>query len=184
MQGPEYDVFTWDEEKSERCQRERGFGFEDAVKIFENGFIEAEDRRRDYGEQRFVTIGQVDDIVPRGTDCMASVKRTNKQIHDRPAHIDSEKVASFTDADIARFAREDDSDTSDLRDFRYVPPRTDVRALRERLGLSQAEFARRYRLSVRTVQQWEQDQREPSEPARVLLLAIDRDPHALERALR
>ena len=73
---------------------------------------------------------------------MASVKRTNKQIHDRPAHIDSEKVASFTDADIARFAREDDSDTSDLRDFRYVPPRTDVRALRERLGLSQAEFDR------------------------------------------
>ncbi len=63
MQGPEYDGFTWDEEKSERCQRERGFGFEDAVKIFENGFIEAEDRRRDYGEQRFVTIGQVDDIV-------------------------------------------------------------------------------------------------------------------------
>jgi uncharacterized DUF497 family protein len=33
------------------------------VKIFEDGFIEAEDRRRDYGEQRFVTVGQVDDVV-------------------------------------------------------------------------------------------------------------------------
>ena len=115
---------------------------------------------------------------------MASVKRTNKEIRDRPGHIDSKKMASFTEADIERFAREDDSDTSELGDFRYVPPRTDVRALRERLGLSQAEFARRYRLSVRTIQQWEQEQREPSEPARVLLLAIDRDPRALERALR
>ncbi len=115
---------------------------------------------------------------------MASVKRTNKEIRERSGRIDSKKVASFTEADIERFAREDDSDTSEIGDFRYVPPRTDVRALRERLGLSQSEFARRYLLSVRTIQQWEQEQREPSEPARVLLFAIDRDPRALEKVLR
>jgi DNA-binding transcriptional regulator YiaG len=66
--------------------------------------------------------------------------------------VDLDKVASFTEADIERFAREDDSETTDLGEPRYVPPRTDVRALRERLGVSQAEFARRYLLSVRTVQ--------------------------------
>lgn len=63
MQGPDFDGFTWEAEKSGRCRRERGFGFEDAVKVFEGDFIEAEDRRRDYGEQRFVTIGEVESLV-------------------------------------------------------------------------------------------------------------------------
>ncbi len=115
---------------------------------------------------------------------MPIVKRTNKGIRKRRGPVNSKELASFTEAEIKRFAREDDSDTSELGEPRYVPPPTDVRALRKRLGLSQAEFARRYLLSVRTVQQWEQDQREPSEPARVLLFAINRDPHAVQRVLR
>jgi putative transcriptional regulator len=115
---------------------------------------------------------------------MATVKRTNKEIRKSPGRVDVKKLASFTDRDVERFAGEDDSDTSELGEPRYVPPRTDVRALRERLGLSQSEFARRYLLSVRTVQQWEQEQREPSEPARVLLFAIARNPRTVERVLR
>jgi len=97
--------------------------------------------------------------------------------------VNPDKLATLSEADIERFARDDDSETADLGEPRYVPPRTDVRALRERLGVSQAEFARRYLLSVRTVQQWEQDVREPSEPARILLFAIARDPGAVQRLL-
>ena len=115
---------------------------------------------------------------------MATVKRTNKEVRKSRGRVDAKKLASFTDRDIERFAHQDDSDTSELGEPRYVPPRTDVRALRERLGLSQSEFARRYLLSVRTVQQWEQEQREPSEPARVLLFAIARNPRTVERVLR
>jgi putative transcriptional regulator len=115
---------------------------------------------------------------------MASAKRTNKEIRKGRGRADAKKLASFTDHDVERFAREDDSGTGELGEPRYVPPRTDVRALRERLGLSQSEFARRYLLSVRTVQQWEQEQREPSEPARVLLFAIARNPLTVERVLR
>ena len=115
---------------------------------------------------------------------MPSVKRTNKEIRERRGRVNAKKLAAHTEADIERFAREDDSETGGLGEPRYVPPPTDVRALRERLGLSQAEFADRYLLSVRTIQQWEQEQREPSEPARVLLLAIARAPRAVERALR
>lgn len=66
---------------------------------------------------------------------------------------------------------------------RYVPPRTDVRALRERLGLSQVKFAQRYMLSQRTIEDWEQHRREPSDAARVLLFAISRNHEAVERAL-
>lgn len=114
---------------------------------------------------------------------MPTVKRSSQQIREGRGRVDAAKLATQTEADIKRFAREDESETADLGEPRYTPPWVDVRALRERLGVSQSEFARRYLLSVRTVQQWEQDQREPSEPARVLLYAIERDPGALERVL-
>jgi putative transcriptional regulator len=115
---------------------------------------------------------------------MPHVERTSRQIRERRGRVDAKKLASLTEDDIGRFARQDDSDTSDLGEPRYVLPRTDVRALRQRLGLSQAEFARRYLLSVRTIQQWEQEQREPSEAARVLLFAIARDPRVVARVLQ
>lgn len=49
----------WDEPKSERNFRERGFDFAYAALIFEGPVIEREDTRRDYGEPRFVAIGVV-----------------------------------------------------------------------------------------------------------------------------
>lgn len=107
---------------------------------------------------------------------MSIVTRTNKQIRKGRGRCDPEKIESFTEADLARFAREDDSETEHLGEPRYIPAPLNVRALRNRLGLSQSAFARRYSLSVRTVQQWEQGQREPSDAARVLLYAIARDP--------
>ncbi len=61
MQGPDFDGFTWEADKSERCYRERGFDFDHAIKVFEGDVIGWEDRRREYGEQRFVTVGQVEE---------------------------------------------------------------------------------------------------------------------------
>lgn len=59
----------------------------------------------------------------------------------------------------------------------------DVRTVRERLGLSQQEFAARFHLSLRTVQEWEQRRRMPDGPARALLQIIDRELDAAARAL-
>jgi uncharacterized DUF497 family protein len=53
-------VFEWDEAKSRRNLRERGFDFEFAARIFEGDLLEHEDRRRSYGERRFVSIGEID----------------------------------------------------------------------------------------------------------------------------
>ena len=114
---------------------------------------------------------------------MSIVRRTNKQIREGRGRADHAKLEATTEDMIAEFMHEDDSDTQELGEPRFVPPRTDVRALRERLGLSQSAFAKKYFLSVRTVQQWEHGQREPSEPARVLLYAIARDPRTMERVL-
>lgn len=68
------------------------------------------------------------------------MKRTNKEIRKSHGRVDAKKLASFIDRDVERFACEDDSDTSGLGEPRFVPPRTDVRALRERLGLSQSNI--------------------------------------------
>jgi len=66
----------------------------------------------------------------------------------------------------------------------HVPPETDVRALRETLGLSQSDFAALFGFNVRSLQDWEQGRRRPEIPIRAYLAVIQRDPEAVIRALR
>ena len=65
----------------------------------------------------------------------------------------------------------------------HVPEAVDVRGIRDRLGLTQQEFALRFGFSLAAVRDWEQGRRQPEQAARVLLLVIDRDPKAVEKAL-
>lgn len=55
--------FSWDERKSARNLRDRGFDFEFASVIFEGPTLEREDARRDYGERRVVAIGVAQGIA-------------------------------------------------------------------------------------------------------------------------
>ena len=64
-----------------------------------------------------------------------------------------------------------------------VPAAVDVKTIRTRLGLSQAAFAQRYGLALRSLQNWEQGRRQPEGPARLLLVVIDKEPEAVHRAL-
>ena len=64
-----------------------------------------------------------------------------------------------------------------------VPRSINVRAVRARLGMSQADFASRFGISSATVRNWEQGRRQPEGSARVLLTIIDREPDAVRRAL-
>ncbi len=65
-----------------------------------------------------------------------------------------------------------------------IPAEIDVRAIRVRLGLTQQEFAIRFGFSVNTLRHWEQGRRIPEAPTRAYLLVIDREPQAVEKALR
>jgi putative transcriptional regulator len=112
---------------------------------------------------------------------MTIVRKSKSRIGK--GRLDRAKVRRASEADIAGWKREEGVDDALLGPVRYVPS-VDVRKVRERLGLSQEEFAHRYRLSLRTIQEWEQGRKQPSEAARVLLFAIARDPKALGRALR
>jgi transcriptional regulator with XRE-family HTH domain len=62
-------------------------------------------------------------------------------------------------------------------------PRTQAKAIRSRLGLSQEAFAREFGLMVATVRDWEQQRRVPRGPSLSLLRIIDREPAAARRAL-
>ena len=53
--------FEWDDEKNNANILKHGVDFEDAMLIFETFVLSAEDRRHDYGERRFRSIGVVDD---------------------------------------------------------------------------------------------------------------------------
>jgi putative transcriptional regulator len=66
----------------------------------------------------------------------------------------------------------------------HVPPELDVREIRQRLGMTRSEFAGRFGLDGRAVQDWEQGRRRPDRAARVLLAVIDHDPAVVERALK
>jgi len=64
-----------------------------------------------------------------------------------------------------------------------VPEHVDVAAVRQRLGLSQAAFARAFGLDVTALHAWEQGRRRPDRAARVLLAVIAKEPQAVLRAL-
>lgn len=75
--------------------------------------------------------------------------------------------------------------TADPQSYRvHVPRRIDVVHIRRKLGLTQAEFASRFSISLHTLRKWEQEGREPEGPARAYLTVIEQDPAAVERALR
>jgi len=56
------------------------------------------------------------------------------------------------------------------RRIKVTPP--DVKAVREQIGLSQSEFARLMRVSIKTLQNWEQHRRKPTGPAAALLKIV------------
>ena len=66
----------------------------------------------------------------------------------------------------------------------FVPPSVDVEAIRKRTGLTQVRFAKRYGFSPGAVRDWEQRRRVPESAARTLLLVLDREPQAVDRALQ
>ena len=65
----------------------------------------------------------------------------------------------------------------------HIPEEIDVKAIREKVEMSQEEFAQRFGFSKRTLQHWEQGLRVPTVPARAFLTVIAREPEAVRRAL-
>lgn len=65
-----------------------------------------------------------------------------------------------------------------------LPGLIDVKAIRRRVGMSQAKFAAAFALNPRTLQEWEQGKAEPDGAVRAYLTVIDHNPAAVVAALR
>lgn len=90
--------------------------------------------------------------------------------------IDPAVVDATTEAEIAMQEQEDEAQA--MQDAARH-----VRRVRRRLGLSQAELARRIHVPHETIRDWEQGRRSPAGPARALLRVLDKAPEAALHAL-
>ena len=63
------------------------------------------------------------------------------------------------------------------------PRPIDVKAIRKRAKMSQAEFSRVYGISKRALQEWEQGGRQPDSAARAYLTVIAKEPAIVRKAL-
>ena len=66
---------------------------------------------------------------------------------------------------------------------RTVLTTVNVKALRERLGLTQNQFSGMIGVSIKTLQNWEQGWRKPEGPAKALLRVVEKEPQAVLSAL-
>jgi putative transcriptional regulator len=65
----------------------------------------------------------------------------------------------------------------------HVPQDVDVKAIRNRLGMTQARFSDTFGFSLDAIKHWEGGRRTPEAPARTLLTVIDKNPAAVLTAL-
>ena len=64
-----------------------------------------------------------------------------------------------------------------------LPDEVDVKRIRAKAGMSQAEFARAFCLNPRTLQEWEQGRRKPDATTRAYLAVIAKNRKAVLEAL-
>ena len=119
---------------------------------------------------------------------MAIVRRSRTDIDEAKLLAQLAARRRPSDEEIEAQAIEDgdawtDEELSEAAPIAAPPSPEQVRELRTRLGLSQAQFARRFGFTLDTVQQYEQGRRRPSGPASTLLRVIAADPESVARAL-
>jgi putative transcriptional regulator len=134
-------------------------------------------RPRNMKSERTVTVerrgGRFYEVLPDGTT------RPHKA-----AKSDWARLAAMTDEEVLAAAKSDPDNPpltpTQLSRMRRISP---AKHLRWKLGLSQAEFARRFRIPLGTLRDWEQHRSEPDQAARAYLKVIAADAGFVERAL-
>jgi len=113
---------------------------------------------------------------------MAVVKATPDLVRQEMQKIDWAAVDAQTDEDIARNVAQDPDAAPILTEAETTAAL--AKAVRKRLGISQAEFAARYHVPIGTLRDWEQNRKHPDAPALAYLRVIAREPEVVEKALQ
>jgi len=87
----EVEDLEWDDAKRESVFNERGIDFADAVSVFNDVHLTAPDMRKDYGEERFNTMGLLDgrslvvvSHTPRGSKTrIITMRKANERERER-----------------------------------------------------------------------------------------------------
>ena len=104
---------------------------------------------------------------------MARIRMTLSQV-GASRDVDREKIAATTEADIRRHMLEDgEHPNAPFSAPVSVPP---LAALRARVGLSQAKFARALRIPAATLRNWEQGRTQPDPVALSFFALVNDDP--------
>ena len=127
--------------------------------------------------QRIITVerrgGKLFEVLPDGTT------RPHKSVRS-----DLARLKAMTDEDILAAARADPDaqplTDAQLKRMRRIPL---AKHLRWKLGLSQAEFAKRFHIPLGTLRDWEQHRTDPDQAAQAYLKVIAADAGFVERAL-
>ena len=113
----------------------------------------------------------------------ANTTRTTRS-RAKPSKTDWSRFDAMTDAQ-RHAAALADPDARPLSEVDLVRMKRTPRAkiIRRALGLSQEDFAARYRIPIGTLRDWEQGRVEPDQAARAYLTVIARDPEGVRKAL-
>lgn len=68
-----------------------------------------------------------------------------------------------------------------LKRYEFEP--ADVIGVRQKFGMTQQQFADFLMISIRTLQKWEQGERDPDGASHTLLRVMEKEPEAVKRAL-
>lgn len=118
---------------------------------------------------------------------MTTVRKTLAELRARPPKLSPAKARAFdaiTDADIERAAAEDpDAALLDDEQLDRMAASRLVRQTRERTGLSQNQFAKRFHIHPSRVKDWEQGRYRPDAMARAYLKIIREAPDMVLKLL-
>ena len=112
---------------------------------------------------------------------MAIVKVTAESSAQAMHQTDWASQDAKTDEDIAREVAANPDAAPILSDAQTAAGI--ARLIRQRLGISQAEFAARYHVPVGTLRDWEQNRKQPDATAIAYLRVIEREPSMVAKAL-
>jgi DNA-binding XRE family transcriptional regulator len=124
------------------------------------------------------SIAAIEALVRRHLPLLKAKRAVEAVLTDGRNHLHVPKVE-----DVHRFEAELRASGLDARAVFLAGAVIDVKALRERLSVSQEQFAARYRISLDVLRNWEQHRNEPDPIARNVLEMIERDPAGAELAL-
>jgi putative transcriptional regulator len=116
-------------------------------------------------------------------------KFTKRQKRTAKGPTDWKKVEAMTERQIIAAAKSDPDaqplKNSELKHFKCVHPvkEVNVKDIRNKLHISQEQFAKYFGVSVRTVQEWEQHRKTPTATARNFLRVIEVAPGIVQKAL-